>query len=172
MGIFMFHDLLRFIQSHSFQSARFLSPRHNAPQAPPPHVPDPRLSVAVLMVEAALQDEHFCERERGMIQSLLMRRFSLTADEYGQLITAAEQQNKQMVQLLGHTSDISETMAMPERVAVIGMLWDVAYADDELHPEEELLIRRIAGLISVGDRDRVMARKEAVARHAPPSAAE
>jgi len=42
-------------------------------------VPDPRLSVAVLMVEAALQDEHFCERERGMIQNLLMRRFNLSA---------------------------------------------------------------------------------------------
>ena len=162
----MFHDLLRFIQSHGFQSARFLAPRRQ-PQTPPPHVPDPRLSVAVLMVEAALQDEHFCERERGMIQTLLMRRFNLTGEEYGQLIAAAEDQNKQLVQLLGHTSDIAETMAMKERVDLIGMLWDVAYADDELHPEEELLIRRIAGLISVGDRDRVMARKEAVARHAP-----
>ena len=167
----MFHDLMRFLQSDRFHASRFLAPRRK-PQSPPPHVPDPRLSVAVLMVEAALQDEHFCERERGMIQTLLMRRFSLTAEQYAQLIECAEQQNKQMVQLLGHTSDIAETMAMAERVSVIGMLWDVAYADDQLHPEEELLIRRIAGLISVGDRDRVMARKEAVARHAPPSAAE
>src|SRR4249919_3353242 len=130
MGTSMFHDLLRFIQSHGFQSSRFLAPRR---QSPPAHVPDPRMSVAVLMVEAALQDEHFCERERGMIQTLLMRRFHLTAEEYAQLIAAAEQQNKQMVQLLGHTSDISETMPMAERVEVIGMLWDVAYADDQLH---------------------------------------
>src|SRR5262249_30059623 len=133
MGILMFHDLLRFIQSHGFHSGRFLAPRRN-PQSPPPHIPDPRLSAAVLMVEAALQDEHFCERERGMIQTLLMRRFGLSSEEYAQLIAAAEKQNKQMVQLLGHTSDISETMAMSERVEVIGMLWDVAYADDQLHP--------------------------------------
>jgi uncharacterized tellurite resistance protein B-like protein len=164
----MFHDLMRFLQSDRFAASRFLAPRRK-PQTPP-HVPDPRLSVAVLMVEAALQDEHFCERERGMIQNLLMRRFNLSAEEYGQLIAAAENQNKQLVQLVGHASDISETMAMPERVELIGMLWDVAYADDQLHPEEELLIRRIAGLISVGDRDRVMARQEAVARHAPPPA--
>ena len=167
----MFHDLMRFLQSDRFAASRFLAPRHK-PHTPPPHVPDPRLSVAVLMVEAALQDEHFCERERGMIQNLLMRRFNLSAEEYGQLIAAAENQNKQLVQLVGHASDISETIAMPERVELIGMLWDVAYADDQLHPEEELLIRRIAGLISVGDRDRVMARKEAVARHAPPPPAE
>jgi uncharacterized tellurite resistance protein B-like protein len=163
----MFQDLMRFLQSDRFHASRFLGPRRKA-LSMPPHVADPRLSVAVLMVEAALQDEHFCERERGTIQTLLMRRFALTAGEYAQLIECAEQQNKQMVQLLGHTSDISETMAMNERVEVIGMLWEVAYADDQLHPEEELLIRRIAGLISVGDRDRVFARQQAIARHAPP----
>src|ERR1044071_9119782 len=115
----MFHDLMRFLQSDRFHASRFLAPRR---KSPPPHVPDPRLSVAVLMVEAALQDEHFCARERGMIQTLLMRRFGLTAEQYAQLITCAEEQNKQLVQLVGHASDISESMAMDERVELIGML--------------------------------------------------
>jgi uncharacterized tellurite resistance protein B-like protein len=152
----MFDALMRI-----FQSAR---PRRT-PQLPPKPDPNPRLSVAVLMVEAAVQDEHFCERERAMIQSLLTRRFDLTADEFVQLMAAAEEQNKRMVQLHGHTSDISDTMDMAERVALVGMLWDVAYADGTLHPDEDLLIRRIAGLISVGDRDRVLARNQAQARH-------
>ncbi len=150
----MFDELMRF-----FQSAK---PRRRP--EPPPHVPNPRLSVAVLMVEAALQDEHFCDRERGMIESLLTRRFALSSQEYARLIAAAEEQNKQMVQLHGYTSDINDTMEMAERIELVGMLWDVAYADGQLHPEEELLIRRIAGLISVGDRDRVVARKQAQAR--------
>ena len=155
----MFDSLMRI-----FQSAK---PRR-MPERPPPREPNPRLSVAVLMVEAAMQDEHFCERERAMIQSLLTRRFDLTAEEFVQLMTAAEEQNKRMVQLHGHTSDISDTMAMAERDALIGMLWDVAYADDTLHPDEDLLIRRIAGLVSVGDRDRVIARNRAQARHTAP----
>jgi len=153
----MFDSLMRI-----FQSAK---PRH---AAPPPREPNPRLSVAVLMVEAALQDEHFCERERDMIQSLLIRRFDLTAEEFSRLMATAEEQNKRMVQLLGHTSDITDAMAMAERVELIGMLWDVAYADDTLHPDEDLLIRRIAGLVSVGDRDRVVARNRAQARHSAP----
>ena len=153
----MFHALMRV-----FQSAK---PRRMQ-AAPPQRQPNPRLSAAVLMVEAALQDEHFCERERAMIQALLIRRFDLTADEFVQLMSAAEEQNKRMVQLLGYTSDISDTMEMAERVELIGMLWDVAYADDALHPDEDLLIRRIAGLVSVGDRDRVVARNRAQARHA------
>jgi uncharacterized tellurite resistance protein B-like protein len=152
----MFNDLMRFFQS--------VKPHRKAP-VPPPRVPNPRLAVAVLMVEAALQDERFCERERTMIESLLMRRFCLSAQEYAQLIAAAEAQNKQMVQLHGHTDDISDTMEMAERIELVGMLWDVAYADDRLHPEEELLIRRIAALISVGDRERVVARQRAQVRH-------
>jgi len=155
----MFSELMRF-----FQSAK---PQRKAPVAPP-RVPNPRLAVAVLMVEAALQDERFCERERSMIESLLTRRFTMTAEEYVQLIAAAEAQNKQMVQLHGHTDDISDTMEMAQRVELIGMLWDIAYADDKLHPEEDLLIRRIAGLISVSDRERVVARQRAQARHIPP----
>jgi len=153
----MFKELMRFFQSPKPQR-----------KSPPPRVPNPRLAVAVLMVEAALQDERFCERERAMIESLLMRRFTLSAQEYAQLIAAAEAQNKEMVQLHGHTDDISETMEMAERVELVGMLWDVAYADGRLHPEEELLIRRIAGLISVGDRERVVARQRAEVRRAPP----
>ena len=151
-GFHMFDALMRVFQP-------------SKPKRPPPRQPNPRLAVAVLMVEAALQDQHFCERERAMIQSLLIRRFDLTAAEFAQLMTAAEEQNKRMVQLLGHTSDISDTMEMSQRIELIGMLWDVAYADDALHPDEDLLIRRIAGLISVGDRDRVVARKQAQARH-------
>ena len=152
----MFDALMRV-----FQSAK---PRR-MPERSPQREPNPRLSVAVLMVEAALQDEHFCERERAMIQSLLIRRFGLTEEGFVQLMATAEEQNKRMVQLLGYTSDISDTMEMAQRVELIGMLWDVAYADDTLHPDEDLLIRRIAGLVSVGDRDRVVARNRAQARH-------
>ena len=40
----------------------------------------------------------------------------------------------------------------------------MAYADGVLDPEEDLLIRRIAGLIYVTDRDRVLARQRVLAR--------
>ncbi|MBS0281793.1 MAG: TerB family tellurite resistance protein, partial [Proteobacteria bacterium] len=51
-----------------------------------------------------------------------------------------------------------------ERIQLIEMLWEVAYADGVLDPEEDLLIRRIAGLIAVEDRERVLARQRVAAR--------
>ncbi len=42
------------------------------------------------------------------------------------------------------------------------MLWEVAYADGVLDPQEDMLLRQIAGLIHVPDRDRGEARKRAL----------
>jgi hypothetical protein len=43
----------------------------------PQRDPDPRLSVAVLLVEAARQDDIFEPRERMVIEQLLARKFDL-----------------------------------------------------------------------------------------------
>jgi uncharacterized tellurite resistance protein B-like protein len=69
-----------------------------------------------------------------------------------------------MVQLHGHTNDIAQQMTPDERIHLIEMLWEVAYADGVLDPEEDLLIRRVAGLVYVTDRDRVLARQRVLAR--------
>ena len=126
--------------------------------------PDIRLSVAVLLVEMGRQDDQFDPKERAVIERLLTQKFDLAPDECAQLLAAGEARAKEMVQLHGHTSAIFEHMAPEERVGLVEMLWDVAYADGVLDPEEDLLIRRIAGLIHVTDRERVLAKQRAVAR--------
>lgn len=134
----------------------------DTPAAAP--APDLRLSVAVLLLEAARQDDTFDARERAKIESLLISRFALSQAECAALMAAAEIRASQMTQLHGHTSHIAQAMSPDERVQLIEMLWDVAYADDVLDPEEDLLIRRIAGLIYVSDRERVLARQRVLAR--------
>ena len=126
--------------------------------------PDLRLSVAVLLLEAARQDDRFDSTERAVIAQLLTRKFDLTSEECAMLLEAGEVRAAQMVQLHGHTSAVFEQMTPEERVGMVEMLWDVAYADGVLDPEEDLLIRRVAGLIHVTDRERVLARQRAMAR--------
>ena len=132
--------------------------------APPQAQPDLRLSVAVLLLEAARQDDHFDARERAVIMALLARRFDLSPEECEKLIATAQAHAAELVQLHGHTSVIAAAMAPEERVELIEMLWGVAYADGVLDPEEDLLIRRIAGLVYVDDRERVLARQRVLAR--------
>ena len=135
--------------------------------APTQPAPDLRLSVAVLLLEAARQDDHFDARERAVIMALLARRFDLSPEECEKLIATAQAHAAELVQLHGHTSAIAAAMSPEERVELIEMLWGVAYADGVLDPEEDLLIRRIAGLVYVDDRERVLARQRVLARREP-----
>ena len=69
-----------------------------------------------------------------------------------------------MVQIHGHTREVFENTTLQERVELIEMMWEVAYADGVLDPEEDALIRRLANLIYVTDRERIMARQRVLAR--------
>lgn len=132
------------------------------PQAPAR--PDLRLSVAVLLLEAARQDDRFDSSERAVIARLLTRKFSLTEQECEALLEAGAIRAAQMVQLHGHTSHVFEEMTPQDRIGLVEMLWEVAYADGVLDPEEDLMIRRVAGLLHVTDRERVLARQDVLKR--------
>ena len=130
----------------------------------PQRRPDLRLSVAILLLEAARQDDSFDSHERAVIADLLTRKFDLSEQECEALLEAGAVRAAQMVQLHGHTSHVFEQMTPEERIGMVEMSWQVAHADGVLDPEEDLLIRRIAGLIHVTDRERVLARQRVVAR--------
>jgi uncharacterized tellurite resistance protein B-like protein len=132
-----------------------------APKAGPA---DLREAVAVLLLEAAHRDDDFSPEERATITRILSARFPLSREECLGLIAQAEKTNADMVQLHPYTHAVAEQMAPAGRIELIEMLWEVAYADGVLDPEEDALIRRIGSLIYVSDRDRVLARHRVLAR--------
>ena len=62
------------------------------------------------------------------------------------------------------TRVIKDNYSQQERVELIEMIWEVVYADGVRHDYEDSLLRRIAGLIYVSDRDRGNARKRVLER--------
>ena len=133
-----------------------------APQPAPPA--DLRLAVAVLLIEAAYRDDTFQPEERAVIARLLRQKFALGEDEAATLLTTAEAACRASVQLHPHTSAVAQQMAAQERIQFVEMMWEVAYADGVLDPEEDALIRRMVDLIHITDRDRVLARQRVLAR--------
>jgi uncharacterized tellurite resistance protein B-like protein len=125
-----------------------------------------QIAVAALLVQAASMDDHFDASERRSIASLLADRFNLGPDAVDRLIAAAEDASSRAVQLYPFIRLVVERLDPSEREGLIEMLWEVAYADGILHPDEDALVRRIAGLIHVSDRDRGEARKRVMARRA------
>jgi len=118
-----------------------------------------QVAVAALLVEAALMDERFDAAERHTIAELLAIRFELTADQAQSLLASAENAVRQSTQLFRFTQSIAEKLDTAERASIVEMLWEVAYADGVLSPQEDALIRRIAGLVYVDDSARMAARQ-------------
>jgi uncharacterized tellurite resistance protein B-like protein len=125
---------------------------------------DLRIAVAALLVEAAWSADGFQAEERAMIARLLQDRFALTAQETDQLIDSGDKAGRETVNMLRFTKRVLEGMEPAQRVEMIEMLWDVAYADGHLDPEEELLITKVAGLLFVSPGERNAAKRRAMAR--------
>lgn len=124
------------------------------------------IAVAALLVEAARMDETFDAKERATIEKLLAKRFDLAPAAVHKLVAAAEERVRNTTQYFPFTREITKRLTPEQRVGIIEMLWEVAYADGELDAHEDMLLRQIAGLIHVPDRDRGLARQRALDRMA------
>ena len=119
------------------------------------------LAVAALLIEAARMDDQFNVAERATIERLLTERFDLTPDALHSLMEAAEIAVRQSTQFFPFTRQIVQRISHEDRAHILEMMWEVAYADGVLDPHEDALLRRIAGLIHVPDRERGLARQRA-----------
>ena len=126
---------------------------------------DPAFALAVLLIEVARSDDTVEAREQGLIERALARRFGLQPGEVTRLVKAAEESAIWATDLFHLTRVVVENFTAAERIGVIEMLWEVAYSDDLLTGvDEDALIRRVAGLIYVSDRDRGEARQRVMQR--------
>lgn len=122
------------------------------------------LAVAVLMVEAAQTDGEFDEEEMVKCAALLRRRFALDAQEAEALLAKARARAEESAELFGFTRQIKDSFNEEERIELMGMLWELTYVDGRLDDLEASMMRRLAGLLYVSDRDSGSARKRALQR--------
>ena len=124
-----------------------------------PEGDETQVAAVALLIEAAVMDGDFDDGERRAIARLVGRQFGLEAAQVEDLIRAGEEAVEASSQLYAFTRVVKEGFDFEQRVRMIEMLWEVAYADGELHDFEASLVRRVSGLIHVTDRESGMARK-------------
>ncbi|MZR29028.1 TerB family tellurite resistance protein [Sneathiella litorea] len=122
------------------------------------------IATAALLIEAALSDDDYQDVEREAIVDVLVRHYSISKDDARELVQEAEKAQAETEQLFYFTRTVKDSFPVETRVQMIEMLWEIAYADGVLSKFEANLVRRVAGLIYVNDRDRGDARKRVMAR--------
>jgi uncharacterized tellurite resistance protein B-like protein len=120
-----------------------------------------QLAVASLFVKAAELDGDFGAEERSLIAKLLSGHYGMGQGEAAALIERASHRVGASVEMYGLTRDIKNALDHNERIDLMEMLWQVAYADGVLHEYEANLMRRLAGLLYITDQESGEARKRA-----------
>jgi len=122
------------------------------------------VATAALLIEAALSDATYCEDEKAMVTKLLKRHFDLSDAEADAVVKEAEIAHDKADQILCFTRTVKESVPFEDRIHIIEMLWEIAYADGIISDYESNLVRRICGLIYVDDKDSGKARKRVLAK--------
>ncbi|MGF1620620.1 MAG: TerB family tellurite resistance protein [Rhodomicrobiaceae bacterium] len=114
-----------------------------------------RLATAVLLFHAVTIDGTVREEEMARLKPLLMSYFQLDEPELNRLLTLAQQQEKEAVDIYRFTSILRDRLSLNEKHKIITMMWRLVFADNELAPLEDNLLWRTAELLAVPARDRM-----------------
>ena len=110
---------------------------------------DIELIAYALAYEVAIADGDIDDDELKRIKSGLLRisdKLSQSSDELFEII---EEHNRNSVSFYEFVEDINNHFTKEQKLALIKLLYETAYADNILEVNEERLIRRIAELIRI-----------------------
>jgi uncharacterized tellurite resistance protein B-like protein len=110
---------------------------------------DVELIAYALAYEVAIADGNIDDDELARIKAGLKNislKLSKSSDELFQVI---EEHTQNSVSFHDFVEDINSNFNKEQKLALIKLLWETAYADNVLEVNEERLIRRVADLIRI-----------------------
>jgi len=145
---------------------QFLFDQHGASTAPDGRHSEDELHIAAaaMLIEAAMMDGEVDERERSRIATLIEHQFGLSPDAVQTIIEEGDKRISDSADIYSFLRVLIRHFDHEERVRLLEMLWEVAYADGELHDHEANLVRRVAGMLGVPDREAGEARQRVLER--------
>ena len=129
----------------------------------PAHGQRLRLAIAALLIEMTRADFSVTDAERAAVDRLLRGHFGLDDAETRRLVELAELEVRTSSSLFQFTHLIDKHFTPDEKIAIVEMLWRIAYADAAKDHHEEHLVRKVADLLHVPHAAFLQARERAAA---------
>jgi len=138
--------------------------RLTQPDPAPLPATDARLALAALLVRVARSDGDYAAQEAALIDRILIARYGLSPFEAPVLRADAEILETEAPDTVRFTRAIKDAVPYEDRESVVEALWDVVLSDGVRDHEEDSVLRLVANLLGVKDRDSNLARKRVEAR--------
>ena len=133
--------------------------RLTAPEPTPLPQDDARLALAALLVRIARSDGDYAKVEADQISAILASRYALTEEAALALRSEAEALEAEAPDTVRFTRAIKDGVPYDHRLGVIEAMWEIVLADGTRDEEEDALIRMVAPMLGVNDRDSNLARQ-------------
>jgi len=122
------------------------------------------LATAALLIEMMRVDDHSKPEEMQALAAGIRQTFALSEQETSELINLAEEEANDAACYHAFTSLINKGFTREQKNRVVEMMWEIAYADNELEMYEEHLVRKISELLYVKHSDFIRAKHQVLDR--------
>lgn len=140
-------------------------PSAPAETSPQRHQHQLQLATAALLIEMTRADFAHDPAERDHVLALLQREFSLSAHEAERIADLGADAADAAVSLYDFTRRLDQALSPEDKIRVVEMLWQVAYADGTLDKYEEHLLRKLADLLHLSHRQLIQAKHRVLEAH-------
>jgi uncharacterized tellurite resistance protein B-like protein len=106
-----------------------------------------RLAACALLLELAYADDEFTAGERSHLKYAIRRQFGLDEEQASQLVSLAEEQRSEAVDLWSFTNLIAEHYSLGQKMVLAEAMWGLVFSDGDLASRENYLMRKISGLL-------------------------
>lgn len=123
-----------------------------------------RLALAALLVRIARADGVYEPAEVARIDRVLAQRFGLDAAGVAALRAEAEAVEAEAPDTVRFTRVLKEAVALEDRIGLIEAMWSVVLADGERDAAEDRMMRMVAPLLGITDKESGLARQRMAGR--------
>ena len=119
------------------------------------------IAITILLLEVAKSDFNLEQDEIDRLLRVLQERWQLSGTEASALLALATAEADHHASLHEQLRLINESLDYAQRCSLVSGLWEVAWADGEIHHYEEHLVRRLADLLYVSHADFIRTKHQA-----------
>jgi uncharacterized tellurite resistance protein B-like protein len=108
-----------------------------------------KLIALCLAFEVANADNDIDIRERDLILEKIKESIDISILNEKEIFDVIQEESKKRVSFYDIINDINKNLDKKEKIDVLMMLWEIAYADKVLDVDEERIIRRSAEMLGI-----------------------
>ena len=108
-----------------------------------------KLIALCLVYEVANADNDIDVRERDLILEKIKESIDVSVLTEKEIFNVIQEESEKRVSFYDIINDINQNLDKKEKIDVLKMLWEIAYADKVLDVDEERIIRRSADMLGI-----------------------